>query len=221
MPWAGGTGALLDPAAASFLYSVNTKCGVERKSRSRTCPGVLGWRWQRPQTPLEVIAPPGLQESTAAFAWQHRGPQGCAHPCSCQESPSLPFPRATEEFLSVPSSSSPVWALSPTDRPQVCCPGASCAQSHRKTPLTCSQSPIATRAAGSATGSAPQRAAGKCPEQTSDRTVPAESLLINREKQQQAPACSQGISGTACSSCLPDTASWDHTFSSSPLLEGK
>lgn len=101
-------------------------------------------------------------------------------------------------------------SLSPTVLAQLCCPGASCAQSHGKSLLSCSQSPTAKGHQAVPLALLPKEQLENA--QTSDRTVPAQPLLIEREKQQQAPTCSQGISVPASSSCLPDTASWDHTL---------
>lgn len=121
------------------------------KKQNRICPGV---EVAEPLSPQGVIAPPGLQETTAAL------PGSTGSPKTPARNPHCP-------------------SLSPTVLAQLCCPGASYAQSHGKTPLTCSQSPTGTRGAGTATASVPgcagppQRAAGKCPEQTSAGTVPA------------------------------------------------
>lgn len=84
-PSAAGTGALLDPAAASFCTAPTPNGQWSRKAAAGAVLGV----WQRPQNPLGGFCTPGLQGATAAFAWQHRGPRGCAHP-SPARSPQCP-----------------------------------------------------------------------------------------------------------------------------------
>lgn len=103
-------------------------------------------------------------------------PPGCRKPQRlCLPGAPTALPSGQEEFLSVPSSPSLVQALSPTVLAQLCCPGASCAQSHRKS----SPGPTATRGPGSATGSVPRacwaspKSSCKMPKQTSAGTVAA------------------------------------------------
>lgn len=101
---------------------------------------------------------------------------------------------------------------------QLCCPGASCAQS-QENPTHLLPKPHCHGGLGSATGSVPTEQLGTAQSGPVTGAVPAEPLLRNR-KAATGSTCSQSISATASSSCLPDTA-WDHTFHSSPLPERK
>lgn len=181
-PSAAGTGALLDPAAASFCTAPTPNGQWSRKAAAGAVLGV----WQRPQNPLGGFCTPRAAGSHSSLCLAAQGPPGLCPPQPCQEPP-VPFPQPREEFLSVPAA---VLA-------QLCCPGASCAHSPRKTPPSCSQSPPATRGLGSTSfpkcAGPPQRAAGKCPEQTSGRNsrVTAEK---HRKQPQLPPAARAPLS---------------------------
>lgn len=107
-PSAAGTGALLDPAAASFCTAPTPNGQWSRKAAAGAVLGV----WQRPQNPLGGFCTPRAAGSHSSLCLAAQGPPGLCPPQPCQEPP-VPFPQPREEFLSVPAA---VLA-------QLCCPG--------------------------------------------------------------------------------------------------
>lgn len=123
----GSSGAALGPCSTLLLpHSVQTP--RVQGSRAGPAPGCWGRGGREPLSPPEVIQ---------AFAWQHRGPRAVPTPAPARSphSPSLS-----------PGRDSPLsWHSSAALELPV----------HR-TPLTCPQSPSATRGPGSATALCPK-----------------------------------------------------------------
>lgn len=167
-------------SAALFLYCVNTKCGVEWKSRTGSA---LGWRWQSPWAPRE---------------WLH--PLACRKPqqlCLAAQGPPRLLPGAPTALPSLSWHSSA--ALKPPmhraiGKPHSPAPKAPLAQGEQVLPLPLFQGVL----------DLPKEQLENAQSKPVQEQC-QQSLLVTRGKQPQAPTCSQGISVTASSNCCPDS----------------